>query len=38
MEGGLPESLVADGLHPSKQIYGDWMHKILTELKQLIFD
>lgn len=38
MEGGLPESVVADGLHPSKQIYGDWMQKILTELKQINFD
>lgn len=35
--GGLPEGVVDDQLHPSKVIYGQWMGKLLTELKKINF-
>jgi lysophospholipase L1-like esterase len=37
MVGGLPEGVVEDQLHPSKLIYGQWMGKLLTELKKMNF-
>lgn len=37
MEGALPEGVVEDQLHPSKIIYGQWMGKLLTELKKVNF-
>jgi lysophospholipase L1-like esterase len=37
INGGLPESVVEDQLHPSKLIYGQWTGKLLAELKKMNF-
>jgi lysophospholipase L1-like esterase len=37
MDGGLPEGVVEDQLHPSKLIYGQWTVKLLSELKKINF-
>jgi len=37
MEGALPEGVVEDKLHPSKIIYGQWMGKLIIELKKMNF-
>ena len=37
MDGGLPEGVVEDQLHPSKLIYGQWTSKLLSELKKINF-
>jgi len=37
MDGGLPEGVVEDQLHPSKLIYGQWTDKLLLELKKINF-
>ena len=37
MDGGLPEGVVEDQLHPSKLIYGQWTNKLLSELKKINF-
>lgn len=37
INGGLPEGLVEDQLHPSKLIYGQWTGKLLAELKKMNF-
>lgn len=37
MQGGLPEGVVEDQLHPSKLIYGEWTMKLLTALKKINF-
>jgi len=37
MDGGLPEGVVEDQLHPSKLIYGQWTSKLLSELKKIKF-
>ena len=37
LNGGLPEGIVADQLHPSKNIYGQWMGKLVVELKKMNF-
>jgi hypothetical protein len=37
LNGGLPEGLVKDQLHPSKNIYGQWMVKLVVELKKMNF-
>ena len=37
MDGGLPEGVVEDQLHPSKLIYGQWAGKLLSELKKINF-
>ena len=37
LNGGLPEGLVKDQLHPSKNIYGQWMGKLVVELKKMNF-
>lgn len=37
MEGALPERVVEDKLHPSKIIYGQWMGKLIIELKKMNF-
>ena len=36
-DGGLPEGVVEDQLHPSKSIYEQWMGKLLTDLKKMNF-
>jgi lysophospholipase L1-like esterase len=36
-DGGLPEGVVEDQLHPSKSIYGQWMGKLVVELKKMNF-
>ncbi len=37
INGGLPEGVVEDQLHPSKLIYGQWTGKLLVELKKMNF-
>ena len=37
VNGGLPEGVVEDQLHPSKLIYGQWMGKLLKELNTMNF-
>ena len=37
VNGGLPEGVVEDQLHPSKLIYGQWAGKLLSELKKINF-
>ena len=37
MEGALPEGIVEDQLHPSRIIYGQWMDKLVVELKKMNF-
>ena len=37
VNGGLPEGVVEDKLHPSKLIYGQWMGKLLKELNTMNF-
>lgn len=37
VDGGLPEGLVEDQLHPSKLIYGQWTSKLLSELEKINF-
>jgi lysophospholipase L1-like esterase len=37
MNGGLPEGVVEDQLHPSKLIYGQWTGKLLAALKKINF-
>lgn len=37
LNGGLPEGIVEDQLHPSKNIYGQWMGKLVAELKKMNF-
>jgi lysophospholipase L1-like esterase len=37
VNGGLPEGVVEDQLHPSKLIYGQWMGKLLKVLNTMNF-
>lgn len=37
MDGGLPEGVVEDQLHPSKLIYGQWAGKLFSALKEIKF-
>ncbi len=37
VNGGLPEGVVEDQLHPSKLIYEQWTGKLLSELKKMNF-
>lgn len=37
LNGGLPEGIVEDQLHPSRNIYGQWMEKLVVELKKMNF-
>ncbi len=37
VNGGLPEGVVEDQLHPSKLIYEQWTGKLLSELKKINF-
>jgi lysophospholipase L1-like esterase len=37
VNGGLPEGVVEDQLHPSKLIYGQWMGKLLKKLNTMNF-
>jgi lysophospholipase L1-like esterase len=37
VNGGLPEGVVEDQLHPSKLIYGQWMGKLFKELNTMNF-
>jgi len=37
IQGGLPEGVVADQLHPSPGIYSQWMEKLLDEIKKISF-
>ena len=37
MDGGLPEGVVEDQLHPSKFIYGQWAGKLFSALKEINF-
>ncbi|MCM0042381.1 MAG: SGNH/GDSL hydrolase family protein [Algoriphagus sp.] len=37
VNGGFPEGIVEDQLHPSKLIYGQWTGKLLSALKKINF-
>lgn len=37
LNGGLPEGIVEDQLHPSSTIYTQWMSKLVVELKKMNF-